>query len=81
MKKILIGLVVIVVAGYAGFTYMAKQQNARPTPDLYYDYYKVHDTTPEGKVGVFMAGLETGEDYEPEWWKNIYDHILHANIP
>jgi len=81
MKKILIGLVVLVAAGYAGFTYTAKQENARPTPDLYYDYYKVHDTTPEGKVGVFLVGLDTGEDFEPGWWKNIYDHVLHANIP
>jgi len=81
MKKILIGLVVIVAVGYAGFTFTEKQQNARPTPDLYYDFYKGHDTTPEGKVGVFLVGLDTGEDYEPAWWKNIYDHVLHANIP
>ena len=81
MKKLLIGVVVIVAVAYGGFTLVEKQQNARPTPDLYYDFYKTRDTTPEGKVGVFLVGLDTGENYEPEWWKNIYDHRLHAIIP
>jgi len=52
MKKLLVGFVVVVVLAYGGFTYTERQQNARPTPDLYYEYYKSHDTTPEGKVGV-----------------------------
>lgn len=81
MKKVLIGVVVVIALAYGGFTLTARQQNARPTPDLYYDYYKTQNMTPEGKVGVFLVGLDTGEDYEPDWWKNIYDHRLHAVIP
>lgn len=67
MKKVLTGFVVIVAVAYAGFTFTAKQQNIRPTPDLYYDVYKRQDPTPVGKVGVFLVGLDTGEDFEPEW--------------
>ncbi len=81
MKKILIGVIAVIVVAYGGYAAVERQQNARPTPDLYYDFYKTQDTTPEGKVGVFLVGLNTGEDYEPEWWKNIYDHRLHAIIP
>ena len=81
MKKLLIGVVVLVALVYGGFNLVARQQNARPTPDLYYDYYKTHDSTPEGKVGVFLVGLATKENYVPGWWKNIYDHRLHAIIP
>jgi hypothetical protein len=81
MKKLLIGTVAIAVMLTAGFTFVSSQQNAPPTPDLYYDFYKSHDTTPEGKVGVFLVGLNTGEDYEPAWWKNIFDHSLHTVIP
>jgi hypothetical protein len=76
MKKILFALVVVIAAGGYG-VYKAKN----PAPKDLYSYYLSQDTTPVGKTGVFMIGLSTPEDYEPTWWYNIYQHVVHVRVP
>lgn len=80
IKKILMVLtaavVVIGVSGYATYKY----QNREHGPNLY-EYYLSQDTVPEGKTGVFMVGLGTTEDFDPSWWHNIFDHVMHVRVP
>ena len=74
MKKILIGLVVLVaVEAMRGLLTRRNSKMPGRPPDLYYEYYKVHDTTtPEGKVGVFLVGLDTAADFEPRVVERIF---------
>jgi len=81
MKKLLIGLIAFIVLLYGTYKVTAWYQNRPHKPDLYYDVYTTQDTVPEGKVAIFMVGLSTAEDYEPDWWHNIYNHVRHAIIP
>ncbi len=80
MKKFLIisvSLIVVVVGGaYGTFKYKNRVQG----PDVY-AMYKVQNTVPVGKTGVFMIGLSTDEGFDPTWWHNIFKHIAHVRIP
>lgn len=80
MKKILIGLVAIILCLGAGFYALFKFKNAPPEIELY-SYFMNQDMTPEGKTGVFVIGLSTTEDFDPTWWHNIYLHVAHSRIP
>jgi hypothetical protein len=81
MKKLFIGLIVFVVLLYGVYKITAWYQNRPHKPDLYYDVYTTQDTTPVGKVAVFLVGLSTAENHEPAWWHNILQHVRHAIIP
>ena len=81
MKKGLIVFIIFMALLYGIFSLTKAYQNQRPKPDLYYDVYTKQDTVPEGKVAVFLVGLSTAEDYEPGWWKNIFEHVRHNVIP
>ena len=81
MKKLFIGLIVFVVLLYGVYKITAWYQNRPDKPDYYYDVYTTQDTTPVGKVAIFMVGLSTAEVYEPDWWHNIFNHVRHVIIP
>jgi hypothetical protein len=80
MKKFALGLVVVVIVVVAGGYTMFKVKNAPPELDVYAMYLN-QDPTPKGKVGVFVIGLSTTEDFDPTWWYNIFQHIAHVRIP
>jgi hypothetical protein len=80
MKKFLLGLVVLVVIVVAGGYTTFKVKNQKHGPDVYAMYLN-QDPTPKGKVGVFVIGLSTTEDFDETWWYNIFQHIAHARIP
>jgi hypothetical protein len=79
MKKILLGLAVIVAVLVVGGYGLFKIKN--PEFEDLYSYYLHQDTIPVGKTAVFMIGLHTPEDYDETWWYNIYQHVAHVNIP
>lgn len=78
---VLIGVIVFFAGLFVAYKIAAHKYNQRPKPDLYYDYYTKQDTTPEGKVGVFLVGLSMTDDFEPGWWSNIFEHVRHNIIP
>jgi hypothetical protein len=84
MIGFLIGLVVavaLVALLYGTYKGLAWYYNRPHKPDYYYDVYVNQDTTPEGKVAIFVVGLDTAEDLEPGWWYNIIEHVRHIIIP
>ena len=66
LKRILIGVVaVLVLVGAGGYgTYWYKN---RIPPQLvepnYYSYYKTQDTQPVGKIAIFVSGLFMPENF------------------
>ena len=73
---ILIALVITVVSLYILFKY----KNRRIKPD-YYEYYKIQDTVPSGKVGVFITGLIMPETLDHTFFYNITKKIFNVIIP
>ncbi|MBL8645334.1 MAG: hypothetical protein JNK21_15485, partial [Rhodospirillaceae bacterium] len=74
LKKAAIGLVVLIVvvgaAGYGTFWYMNRTPPQLKEPN-YFTYYKNQDTTPVGKVGIFVTGLIMPEDYRLPDFHNL----------
>jgi hypothetical protein len=74
LKKLAIGLAVAVVVvgagGYGTFWYMNRIPPQLKEPN-YFTYYKNQDTTPVGKVGVFVTGLFMPENYRLEDFHNL----------
>ena len=56
MIYILVILVGIPVGFIVGFWGLSKYKNRRIKPDYFNSHYKVQDTVPKGKVGIFVAG-------------------------
>ena len=69
MKKFVLGLVAIVVVVVAGGYTTFKIKNQKHGPDVYAMYLN-QDPTPKGKVGVFVIGLSTTEDFDDTWWRS-----------
>lgn len=74
-------LIVFLALLFGAYKVTAWYQNRSLKPDLYYDVYTSQDTTPQGKVAVFLVGLSTTEDYAPFWWHNICTHVRRCIIP
>jgi protoheme ferro-lyase len=74
LKRIAISLVVLIVvagmAGYATFWYMNRTPPQLKEPN-YFTYYKNQDTTPKGKVGIFVTGLIMPENYRLPDFHNL----------
>ena len=79
MKKILIGLVNVIIVVVIGGYGLDKFKN-QPHEDLY-AFYLSQDLIPVGKTGVLKIGLSTTEEFDQTWWYNIYQHVVHARIP
>ena len=56
MKKIVIGFVVVIVVVGGLFFGLFTYKN-RPLQLDHFKYYENQDTTPVGKVGIFITGL------------------------
>jgi protoheme ferro-lyase len=63
------------------YTALAQYKNRREKPDYYEEYYKVQDSVPEGKVGIFVTGLIMPEKMEYPFFYNITLKIFNAIIP
>lgn len=74
IKKFAIGIAAttfVVVAGGAGsFWYMNRTPPQLKEPN-YFTYYKTQDTTPVGKVGIFVTGLFMPESFRIEDFYNL----------
>ena len=83
MKKFLVFCFIVIIAVVAGFWGMSKYKNRRISPDYYATHYKVQDTVPQGKVGVFVCGLVVPETYDDarEFFYNVTFKIYKAIIP
>ena len=75
--KIPLLITVIIVIGFYG---VYKYKNKRVSPD-YYEVYKTQDTTPKGKVGVFVVSLIMTETMDDEFFYNITLKIFNTIIP
>lgn len=77
-KKIFAGLgislVALVVIGYGSFVFM-NQPSELQEPN-YYTYYKNQDTTPEGKVGIFISIMMMPEDVDEEFYTTVFQKPL-----
>lgn len=73
-KRVLISLAVVVVlvagGGYGTFKWMNRTPPQLKEPN-YLTYYKNQDTTPVGKVGVFVSGLIMPEKYRLADFHNL----------
>jgi len=80
LKKIFVIVVVLalvaIIGGYGLYTY----KNRRLTPD-YYETYKNQDTTPVGKVGIFVTALIMPPTHDDIFWYNITHKIFKTIIP
>ncbi len=82
MKKFLVGFLVVVVGVVVGFWGMSKYKNRRLAPDYYASHYKIQDTVPKGKVGIFVPSLvvpptfEKGEKFFYNVTFKIYKNII-----
>jgi protoheme ferro-lyase len=79
--KILLGFVVFIIAVSVFYTLLAKYKNRRLKPDYYEEFYKVQDSVPEGKVGIFVTGLIMPEKMDYPFFYNITQKIFNAIIP
>ncbi len=79
--KILLGFVVFIIVVSVFYTALAKYKNRRQKPDYYEEFYKVQDSVPEGKVGIFVTGLIMPEKMEYPFFYNITLKIFNAIIP
>ncbi|MBM3512113.1 MAG: hypothetical protein FJX59_00190 [Alphaproteobacteria bacterium] len=72
--RLLIGLVILVViagaGGYGAFWWMNRIPPQLKEPN-YLTYYKTQDTTPTGKVAVFVSGLIMPERFRLEDFYNL----------
>ena len=77
---ILIGIPVCFIVGFWG---LSKYKNRRIKPDYFNSHYKVQDTVPKGKVGIFVPGLVVPETYDEarEFFYNITFKIFNTIIP
>ena len=78
--KILLGFVVFIIAVSVFYTVLAKYKNRRQKPD-YFELYKIQDSVPEGKVGIFVTGLIMPEKMDYPFFYNITLKIFNAIIP
>ncbi len=78
--QIIIGILVVLVLLAAGLFALFKYKNRQPTPDLYELFLK-QDTTPVGKVGVFVTGLIMPENHNHAFFHNIIKKINKVVIP
>ncbi len=83
MRKFLIILIMVPVIIVVGFWGMSKYKNRRISPDYYATHYKVQDTVPKGKVGIFVPGLVVPETYDDarKFFYNITFKIYKTIIP
>lgn len=58
-------IVLLAILGIASYLIANRTPPQRVKPD-YFDYYKKQDSTPEGKVGIFISHLVMPEDYRQE---------------
>ncbi|MSO98702.1 MAG: hypothetical protein EXR11_10870 [Rhodospirillaceae bacterium] len=74
LKRIAIAVALIVVVlaggGYGTFWYMNRIPPQLIEPN-YFTYYKNQDTTPVGKVGIFVSGLIMPESFRIEDFYNL----------
>ena len=74
LKRILISLVVVVIVvaagGYGTFKWMNRTPPQLQEPN-YFTYYKKQDTTPNGKVAIFVSGLIMPEHYRLADYYNL----------
>lgn len=74
LKRLLIGLAVVVVlaaaGGYGTFWWMNRIPPQLKEPN-YFTYYKNQDTTPTGKVAIFVSGLIMPESFRLEDFYNL----------
>jgi protoheme ferro-lyase len=74
LKRIAISLAVLIVvlgaAGYSTFWYMNRTPPQLKEPN-YFSYYKNQDTTPVGKVGIFVTGLIMPEHFRMADFHNL----------
>ena len=78
--KFLLGFVVFIIIVPVFYTVLAKYKNRRLKPD-YYDYYKIQDCVPKGKIGIFVTGLIMPEKMDYPFFYNITQKIFNAIIP
>jgi len=74
LKKAAIGVgaaAVIVVGGYSATSWMMNRTPPQLKEPNYFTYYKTQDTTPVGKVGVFVTGLFMPESFRREDFHNL----------
>ena len=74
--RIVVILLVLAGAGYGVFKYKNQPQK----PD-YYEYYKTQDTTPVGKVGIFVTGLIMPEKHDHIFFYNVVHKIFKVIVP
>ncbi len=72
MRWILAGLGVLALLGAAGYAvYRVQNQPPQLAEPNWYDYYRKHDRTPVGKVGILITQLVMPEDYRAADYHNI----------
>ena len=75
----------LVAIGIVGFALwgLTKYKNRRISPDYYAVHYKVQDTVPVGKVGVFVPSLIVPPTYKQgrEFFYNVTFKIFNTIIP
>jgi protoheme ferro-lyase len=76
LKWVLILLIIIAAAGYGLYTY--KNQPLKPD---YFEVYKKQDTTPAGKVGVFVTTLIMPEELSYPFFYNVTFKIFNTIVP
>jgi hypothetical protein len=69
-----IAIIIILVYG------LYKYKNRRIKPD-YYETFKIQDTVPVGKVGVFVSAHIQGGTIEPYYWYNMSEKLFNNVIP
>lgn len=74
LKRLGLGLLSVVVVlgfgGYATYWFMNRTPPQLVEPN-YFTYYKTQDTTPVGKVGIFVTGLIMPESFRIEDFYNL----------
>ena len=73
----ILGCLIVLVGFLFG---MFKYKNRRIEPD-YFQYYKKQDTTPVGKVGVFVGGLIMPDKHSHAFFHNIIIKIFKVVVP
>ena len=80
MKKIVIGFVVIIVVVCGLFFGLFTYKNRPLQPD-YFEYYENQDTTPVGKVGIFITGLVATPEHSSVFYYNVVNKVFSTLIP
>jgi len=73
--------VIFIIIVSVFYTALAQYKNRREKPDYYEEFYKVQDSVPEGKVGIFVTGLIMPEKMDYPFFYNITQKIFNAIIP